>query len=103
MREGADIFTETTLKIPQLVLKDTISIETVSEKISIKVPAGTQPGSLIKIKGKGVSNLSRGGVGDHYLRVKLEIPDAVSGEEKRLYEQLADLQSKAKTKKKGWF
>lgn len=103
MREGADIFTEATLGIPQLVLGDTISIETVSGKVSIKVPPGTQPGSLIRIKGKGVPNLSRGGVGDHYLRVKLEIPDSVSGEEKRLYEQLADLQSKAKTKKKGWF
>ncbi len=103
IREGADIFTEVTLGIPQLVLGDTISIETVSGKVSIKVPSGTQPGSLIRIKGKGVSNLSRGGVGDHYVRVKLEIPQSLSGEEKRLYEQLAGLKSAKSNKKKGWF
>lgn len=103
IREGADIFTEATLEIPQLVLGDTIAIETVSGKVNIKVPPGTQPGSLIRIKGKGAPNLSRGGVGDHYVRVRLEIPQTLSGEEKSLYEQLAVLKSAKGSKKKGWF
>lgn len=103
IREGADIFTEATLGIPQVVLGDTISVETVQGKVSIKVPAGTQAGSLIRIKGKGVPNLSRGGIGDHYVRVRLEIPSSVSGEEKRLYEELAALKSAKGSKKKGWF
>lgn len=102
IREGADIFTEATLGIPQVVLGDTINVETVNGKVSLKVPAGTQSGSLIRIKGKGVPNLSRGGVGDHYVRIRLEIPQTLNAEEKRLYEALAALKS-SKGKKTGWF
>ena len=99
LREGSDIFTDKLLAIPQIVLGDTIEIETITGNVKVKVPAGTQPGSLIRIKGKGVSNM-RGGFGDHYVRVKLDVPKSVSGEEKKLYEQLNLLRNK---KKKGWF
>lgn len=103
IREGADIFTEITLGVPQLVLGDTIQVETVQGKVSLKVPAGTQPGSLIRVKGRGVTNLSRGGMGDHYVRVRLEIPQSLTSEERGLYEQLASLKSAKGSKKKGWF
>lgn len=99
LREGADIFTDASLAIPQIVLGDTIEIRTVSGAVKVKVPPATQPGSLIRIKGKGVANL-RGGFGDHYVRVRLEVPKALSAEEKRLYEQLAAVKS---SRKKGWF
>lgn len=99
LREGADIFTDASLGIPQIVLGDTIEVETVSGAVKVKVPPATQPGSLIRIKGKGVANL-RGGFGDHYVRVKLDIPKTLSFEEKKLYEQLATV---VKSKKKGWF
>lgn len=99
LREGSDIFTDKLLGIPQIVLGDTIDIETISGNVKVKIPSGTQPGSLIRIKGKGVNNL-RGGFGDHYVRVKLDVPKSVTGEEKKLYEQLNILRNK---KKKGWF
>jgi DnaJ-class molecular chaperone len=99
LREGADIFTDTVLSIPQLVLGDTLDVETVSGIVKVKVPPSTQPGSLIRIKGKGVANL-RGGVGDHYVRVKMDMPKTISTEEKKLYEQLNTLRV---SKKKGWF
>lgn len=102
MREGSDIFTDATLTIPQVVLGDTITVETVQGNVTLKVPSGTQPGSLIRVKGKGVNNVSRSSVGDHYVRVRLEIPQNLSSEEKKLYQQLAEIQ-KTKSKKKGWF
>lgn len=98
VREGADIFTEATLGVPQVVLGETIEVKTVNGIVKIKVPPGTQGGSLIRVKGKGVANL-RGGMGDHYVRVKLEIPKTLSAEERKLYEQLGLLRNK----KKGWF
>lgn len=97
-REGPDIFTDATLSIPQLVLGDTIDIETVTGAFKVKIPPSTQPGSLVRIKGKGVANM-RGGMGDHYVRVKLELPKTLSSEEKNLYQQLLNL----KNKKKSWF
>lgn len=98
LREGADIFSEVSLSIPQVVLGDVIEVKTINGKVKVKVPSGTQPGSLVRIKDKGAPTL-RGGVGDHYLRVKVEIPEHPSTEEKKLYQQLGELGFK----KKGWF
>lgn len=99
LREGADIFTDATLAIPQIVLGGTIEVETVTGVVKVKVPPATQPGSLIRIKGKGAANL-RGGFGDHYVRVRLDIPKTLSVEEKKLYEALNTFRI---SKKKGWF
>ncbi len=98
LRDGSDIFTDFSLTIPQIVLGDVIEVKTIDGKVKLKVPAGTEPGALIRIKGKGVPTL-RGGRGDHYVRVKLSVPKHLSGREKELYEELKNL----KTQKKGWF
>lgn len=99
IREGSDIFSEVKLTVPQAVLGDVIEVKTIHGKVKLKVPAGTQSGSLIRIKGKGVPTL-KGGTGDHYVRIVVEIPKTVSGREKTLYEELFKLQS---GKKKSWF
>lgn len=99
LREGADIFSEITVSIPQLVLGDIFEVNTVQGKVKVRVPPGTQPGSLVKLKGKGAPRLGGSGHGDHYVRVNLEIPKNPSREERRLYEELYNLRSK----KKGWF
>jgi molecular chaperone DnaJ len=99
LREGADIFSEITINIPQLVLGDVFEVETVQGKVKVKVPPGTQPGSLVKLKGKGVSRLGSAGHGDHYVRVNLNVPKNPSKHEKQLYEELYNLSKK----KKGWF
>lgn len=105
LREGADIFSELGVTIPQLVLGDVFEVNTVSGKVKVRVPPGTQPGSLVRLKGKGVAKIG-GGHGDHYVRVNLEIPKNPTREEKRLYEQLYNLGSPPggeASKKKGWF
>ncbi|MBI3485882.1 J domain-containing protein [Candidatus Daviesbacteria bacterium] len=99
VRDGSDIFSEKVLTVPQLVLGDTIEVNTIDGRVNLKVPAGAEPGSLVRIKGKGVFNL-RGGRGDHYVRVKLQVPKHISGKEKELYQQLSDISSQ---KKKSWF
>lgn len=99
VREGADVFSDITLTIPQIVLGDVAEVNTVAGKVNLKVPAGTEPGSLIRIKGKGMPKLQGTGKGDHYVRVKLSVPQKLSKEEKELYEKLSSLSSK----KKGWF
>lgn len=104
LREGADIFSEINLEVPQIVLGEVVEVETIWGKVNLKIPAGTQPGSLVRIKDKGVPKLdssrSAGAAkGDHYVRVKMELPDKLSTEEKKLYEQLKHL----KDKKSGWF
>lgn len=99
LREGPDIFSETTLTIPQLVLGDVVEVKTTQGTVNLKIPVGTEPGSLIKIKGKGAPKLGSSSIGDHYVRVKVEIPKKLTAAERDLYEDLANL----KGKKKGWF
>ncbi|OGE30927.1 hypothetical protein A2631_04575 [Candidatus Daviesbacteria bacterium RIFCSPHIGHO2_01_FULL_44_29] len=104
-REGANVFSEVKLSIPQVVLGDIISVKTVEGPVSLKVPAGTEPGTLIKIKGKGAASLRGGsprgeaGKGDHYVRVKIEIPKSLTAKERQAYQELKESSSK----KKGWF
>ncbi len=99
LREGADIFSEITINIPQLVLGDIFEVDTVQGKVKVKVPPGTQPGSLVKLKGKGVARLGGSGHGDHFVRVNLQVPKNPSKQEKQLYEELYNLGNK----KKSWF
>ncbi|MBI2599705.1 DnaJ domain-containing protein [Candidatus Daviesbacteria bacterium] len=101
LREGADIFSEITVSIPQLVLGDVFEVTTVWGKVKVKVPPGTQPGSLVKLKGKGAPRLGSAGHGDHFVRVNLEVPKNPSKQEKQLYEELYNL--KSSDKKKDWF
>ncbi len=100
LREGTDIFSDATLTIPEIVLGTTITVKTVEGNVNVKVPAGAEPGTLIRIRGKGVASLRGGEKGSHYVRVRLEVPKTVSVEEKKLYEQLATLKT---NKKKKWF
>lgn len=97
-REGPNIFTEVKLTIPQIVLGDIIDVNTVEGVVSLKVPPGTEPGTLIKIKGKGVASL-RGGKGDHFVRVRIDVPKHLSVQERQLYEELKS----GSAKKKSWF
>lgn len=99
IREGADIFSEITVSIPQLVLGDVFEVNTVSGTVKVRVPPGTQPGSLVRLKGKGIARLGGGGHGDHYVRVNLKVPQNPTKQEKQLYEELYKLGEK----KKGWF
>lgn len=99
LREGSDIFSEIPITIPQLVLGDIFEVNTVQGKVKVKVPPGTQPGSLVKLKGKGVARLNSHGYGDHFVRVNLQVPQNPSKQEKQLYEELKNLSSR----KRSWF
>lgn len=99
LREGADIFSEITVNIPQLVLGDIFEVETVRGKVKVRVPPGTQPGSLVKLKSQGAPYLDSSTHGDHYVRINLDVPKNPTRQEKQLYEELKNLSFK----KKSWF
>lgn len=96
-REGYDIITENEIDIVQAALGAIVEIETVEGKVKLKIPEGTQPGALIRIKGKGVPFLQGKGVGDHYVKIKVTIPRKLKPKQKDLLEEFE------KEGKKGWF
>lgn len=97
-REGNDILTEKQISISQAVLGDEVDVETIHGPVTLKVPAGTQPNILIRIKGKGVPHVRGRGIGDHYVRIKILIPTKVNNKQKEL---ISDFDEEGK--RKGWF
>ena len=98
-REGSDIVSVEEISFTQAVLGDQLEVETVEGKVKIRIPAGTQPETLIRLREKGVSRLRGSGKGDHYVRVKITIPKNVTKRQKELLEEF----QKESGGKKGWF
>ncbi len=97
-REGYDIVSELELSFPQVALGDEVEVETVEGKVKIRIPQGTQPETLIRLRGKGVKMLRGGGFGDHYARIKIVIPKNLTGKQKELLKEF-----EGDKKKSGWF
>lgn len=98
-REGSDVITEEAISFPQAVIGGDLKIETVEGEVTIKIPAGTQPGTLIRLRGKGIQRLRSGSKGDHYVKIKVVIPKTITRRQKELLEQF---DSESSSKKK-WF
>lgn len=97
-REGYDIVTELSVPFTEAVLGGVEEVETVQGKVKLKIPAGTQPMTLIRITGKGVKHVNSSSYGDHYVRVNIDIPSKLSSRQKELLEEFAE-----EAKKKRWF
>ncbi len=98
-REGHDLITEIETPFFKAILGDTVSVPTIDGAVKIRIPSGTQPGTLIRLKGKGVPHVRGGGRGDQYIRVKVTIPHNLSGRQRKL---LSDFEEENK-KRKTWF
>jgi molecular chaperone DnaJ len=88
-RRGNDIYSEVEIPVYTAVLGDTIKVRTILGDVKLKIPKGTQSGTIFKIKEKGVPVLgSDDKRGDHYVRVVVDIPTKLSREEKKLWEKM---------------
>jgi molecular chaperone DnaJ len=87
-RHGNDVLTELPLTVGQLALGTKTEIQTLSGSVLLKVPPGTPSHKVFRLKGKGIPRLNSYGRGDHLVRVVAWVPDRVTGEEKRLLEEL---------------
>lgn len=88
IREGYNIKTEEYISIKQAILGDKIDIETVHGTIKLKIPTGTQSGTIFKIKEKGSPKLHDRGQGDHFIKITVKIPSSLSHKQKDLLTEL---------------
>ena len=96
-REGYDVVTEEEISFAQAILGMELEVETVEGNVKIKVPSGTQPNTVIRLRGKGIPHVRGSGKGDHYVRVKVSIPKHVTNHQKELLKEFEN------PSKKGWF
>ena len=89
-RDGYDVWYNVTVSYPQAVLGDAIEIPTLDGKVKWDLPAGTQPGEVFMLRGKGIQKLNSRDKGNQLLRVVVEVPKKLSETQKVLMHQLAD-------------
>ena len=88
IRDGYDVKTEETISIKQAILGDKIDVETIHGEMKLKIPEGTQSGTIFKLKEKGITKLHNRGIGDQYIKIVVQIPKSISRQQKRLLEEL---------------
>jgi curved DNA-binding protein len=91
-REGDDLKTEAPVDLYTLILGGEAMVKTLSGQVSMKVPPETQPGRIIRLRGQGMPIMRDPQQrGDLYVKVQARLPQHLSAEEKRLFEQLAKM------------
>ena len=88
-RDGADLHIRVDIEIPQAVLGASVSVPTLDGNETLDVPAGTQPGSILRIKNRGMPRLRGAGNGDLHIHVKVNVPKNLSPRGKQLMAELA--------------
>jgi len=90
-REGDDLLCEVPVSFVQATLGAEIEVPTLESRATVKIPAGTQPGALLRLKGRGVKNLQGHGQGDLHVRVQVEVPAHLNSEQKQKLQEFAAL------------
>jgi molecular chaperone DnaJ len=102
-RRGHDLWLEIPITFNQAVLGDEITVPTLEEKVSYKVPSGTQTGTVFRLKGKGIKTVRGNRKGDLYVRVILEVPTRLSGKQKKAIEEMGKIVTNESYSKKSRF
>jgi molecular chaperone DnaJ len=88
-RRENDIVLDLDINVAQAALGAEVEIPTVDGNASLKIPAGTQPGKVLRMRGKGVPHLRGNGRGDQLVVVNVDIPARLTADQRALFEQLA--------------
>ncbi len=91
-RQGANLYSAVPVTFAQAALGSDIKVKTLDGEEDLKVPAGTQTGTVFRIKGHGMPNLGGRGKGDLFVAVTLVTPKSLTKEQRKLLEQLAEIE-----------
>jgi molecular chaperone DnaJ len=94
-RRDYDIHSEESVSVTRATLGGDVLVDTLDGKETLRIPAGTQPSQVFRLRGKGVQFLDGSGRGDHYVHVGVRIPSSLNEEQRSLYEQLASADGEA--------
>lgn len=90
-RQGNDLSTD--LKVPfyKAALGGDMTIDSLKEKVDMKIPAGTQSGKVFRVRGHGMPDVHHGGNGDLFVRVMLAVPEHLNSRQRELMDEFAKI------------
>ena len=102
-RRGSDLVIEVPVTMAEAALGASVRVPTPEGSVALKVPAGTQDGRQLRIKGKGAPKLGASGKGDLIARIKVATPEGLSGDQKDLLKKFAESRKEdPRAKLPGW-
>jgi molecular chaperone DnaJ len=93
-RQGANLYASEPITFAQAALGSEIQVQTLDDQEKLKIPLGTQTGTVFRLKGKGMPVLGGRGKGDLFVAVTVVTPTSLTREQRKLLEQLAEVESK---------
>ncbi len=90
MRDGNNLVYNIYLSIPDAILGTPVEVPTVDGKVKVKIDPGTQPGKVLRLKGKGLPDVNGYSKGDLLVRVDLFVPKEISKEDRKVIEKLKE-------------
>ena len=90
-RHGADLWRVASIGIPDAVLGGKIKVPTLGGPVEVKIPPGTQPDEVLRLRGKGLPVFGARMRGDINIRLQVRVPEKLSREEKELYLKLRNI------------
>lgn len=94
-RQGEDLFCEIPIKFTLATLGGTIEVPTLFGKASLKILAATQSGTTFRLRAKGMPSLRGGSQGDQLVRVHVEVPQSLTGDQRKILEEFARISGDA--------
>ena len=95
-RQDENIFYELPINVAQAALGTEVDIPTLKGKSKLRIPAGVQSGHVFTFKNEGIARLDKSGRGNEIVTVRVETPEKLTKEQKKLFEQLADTMKEEK-------
>lgn len=90
-REGLDIYVEKEITFPQAALGAIVEVPTLTGSLGLRVRPGTQPGTMIRLRGKGIKDAKTGRIGDEYVRLRVVVPTHLSRRQREVLEKFEEL------------
>lgn len=90
IRDENDLVYNLLVSVPTAVLGGSVEVPTVDSKVKINIGPGTQPGKVLRLRGKGLPSVNRYGTGDLLINIGVYIPESLNKEEKAIMEKLSE-------------
>ena len=98
-RYGNDVLLQVVISYSQAVFGEKIDIPTINGSAKLKIPSGIQPGQILRVRGKGFPMMGQRNRGDQLVKIQVDIPSKIKGEEKKAIDSLSKIKKEIKFQK----